>query len=275
MKIEIPLDRSLCFLDIEATGLHVIRDRILQIAIVKYHKKPDRDPSEINYLINPGIPIPPESSAIHGIHPEDVRNKPTFAQIADELITFIGNSDLAGYNPNRLDIPILMEEFDRAGIHFEIANRRIIDVQKIFYRMEPRTLKAAYKFYCGETDLAAHDAMADVKATVAVLNGQLKKYKGAMLEDNGIVLEDPVRPDIKALHQFTKEPNMLDVTKKLKLDANGNIVFNFGKYNGQNVQEVIAKDRNYYNWILNKEFSVQVKRIVKELMADYKKKNVR
>lgn len=140
-------EKGPCIFDLEATGLHVIRDRIVQIALVKYFAD-GREPEERCMLVNPGIPISAEAMAVHGITPDDVRNKPTFDQIAKEVFDFIGDADLAGYNSNRFDIPFLMEEFDRAGFDFQIDHRRLIDVQRIFYKMEPRTLKAAVKFYC-------------------------------------------------------------------------------------------------------------------------------
>ena len=175
--MELNLSRNLCFLDIEATGLNVVRDRIIQIAVIKYFAK-DKEPEELSLMINPGIPISLEAMQVHGIQPKDVANKPTFAQVADKLRDFIGNADLVGYNSNRFDIPLLMEEFARVGIEFDISKRRTIDVQRIFYKMEPRTLKAALKFYCDQELEDAHDALADVRATIDVFKGQLQRYQG-------------------------------------------------------------------------------------------------
>ncbi|HEY5825967.1 MAG TPA: 3'-5' exonuclease, partial [Cyclobacteriaceae bacterium] len=171
------LDRNLVFFDIESTGLNVIRDRIIQLAMIRYHKN-GSPPVEKSYLINPGIPISAEAMAVHGITPQDVANKPIFQILAKEIFDFIGDADLAGYNSNRFDIPVLMEEFARVGLDFNLDNRRTIDVQRIFYRMEPRTLSAAYQFYCNKNIENAHDAMEDVRATIEVLDGQLKKYNG-------------------------------------------------------------------------------------------------
>lgn len=266
--MNLELDRDICFFDIEATGLNVVRDRIIQIAAIKYFKK-DKEPSEISLTLNPGVPISEEAMAVHGIRVEDVRNKPTFAQVAQKLYDFFGSADLAGYNVRRLDIPMLMEEFDRVGMEFNIENRRIIDVQRIFYRMEPRNLKAAYKFYCKKEMNDAHDALVDVRATMEVLDGQLNKYKGVDLQLDDEILEAPVNNNVDHLHQFTDDLKIIDVTKKLKYNHQGEIVFNFGKYLGQPVVETLTRDKNYYNWILNKEFSVQVKKIVKKLMAEY------
>ena len=199
-------------------------------------------------------------------------NQPTFVQIADKIYDFIGNADLGGYNSNRFDIPILMEEFARVGIEFDVSRRRLIDVQKIFYKMEPRTLRAALKFYAGKELVDAHDALADVKATVDVLKGQLKKYESVDLVDaDGNVTTTPVKNDMQALHDFTKDERNIDATQRLRYDPNGVIVFNFGKHQGKPVAETLYKDRQYYNWMLNKEFSSQVKQIVKSVVKEYER----
>lgn len=262
------LTKPLCFFDVEATGLNVIRDRIIQIGIIKYF--PDnREPEELEMLINPGIPISEEAMAVHGITPKMLSNKPTFVQVAQQLFDFIGNADLAGYNSNRFDIPILMEEFARVGMEFDMSKRRSIDVQRIFYKMEPRTLSAALKYYCDQEIENAHDAMADVRATVAVLQGQMKRYEGVTYKnEDGEEIKDPIKNDVQAIHDFTNDLKTIDATQRLRYDSNGEIVFNFGKYNGQSVAKVIAKDKQYYHWILNKEFSSQVKQIVKKIMAE-------
>jgi DNA polymerase-3 subunit epsilon len=270
--MEFNLTRDLCFFDLEATGLNVIRDRIVQIAIIKYKKK-GGEPEELSMLINPGIPISLEAMHVHGITPKDVANKPTFQQVAEEIYDFIGNADLAGYNSNRFDVPLLMEEFARVGIEFDISRRRLIDIQRIFYKMEPRTLKAALRFYCNEDLVDAHDAMADVRATIDVFKGQLERYKDVDYEDgDGNVTERPIQNDMQAIHTFTNDMRFVDATQKLKYDIDGNIVFAFGKYNGQPAGEVLSKDKQYYNWILNKEFSSQVKQMVKKLVKEYEQR---
>lgn len=264
------LTRDLCFFDVEATGLNVIRDRIIQIAIVKFFSKPGKEPQELSMLINPGIPISEEAMRVHGITPKDVANKPTFPQVAQKIYDFIGNADLAGYNSNRFDIPMLMEEFDRAGLDFDIENRRIIDVQRIFYKMEPRNLRAALRFYCDRDLEDAHDAMADVKATIDVFKGQLKRYEGQDYEDDdGKVFPNPIRNDMQAIFEFTNDERTLDVTQRLRLTPEGQVVFNFGKYIGRPVGETLSEDKQYYHWILQKEFSVQVKKIVKKVVQEY------
>jgi DNA polymerase-3 subunit epsilon len=265
------LKKPIVFFDIESTGLNVIRDRIVQIALIKYSPNKE-EPEQLEMLINPGIPISKEAMEVHGITPADVANKPTFHQVANKLEDFIGNSDLAGYNSNRFDIPMLMEEFARAGIEFEIDHRNTIDVQRIFYKMEPRTLKAALKYYCGKELTDAHDALADVKATVDVLLGQLERYNGEdYIDKDGFTFEAPIKNDMDALNEFTNDLNIVDVTQRLKFDENKKIVFNFGKHMGQEVGKTLYKDRQYLNWILEKEFTNQVKKIVKQEVKAYAK----
>jgi len=269
--MEFNLNRDLIFLDIEATGLNVVRDRIIQIAMIKYPAA-GGEPEELSLMVNPGIPISQEAMEVHGIEPKDVANKPTFRQVAEQIRDFIGNADLAGYNSNRFDIPMLMEEFDRVGMELNVDNRRTIDVQRIFYKMEPRTLKAALRFYCDKELEGAHDAMADVKATIDVFKGQLRRYENTDYEDgDGNLHPAPVKNDMQAIHDFTNDNRFLDATQKLKYDVNGEIVFSFGKYNGKPVAETLAHDKQYYNWILNKEFTSQVKQLVKKIVRDYEK----
>jgi len=269
--MKLNLDRDLCFFDLEATGLNVIRDRIVQIAIIKYSKK-DKAPEQLTMLINPGIPISQEAMEVHGITPKMLSNKPTFQQVGEKIFKFIGNSDLAGYNSNRFDVPMLMEEFARVGIEFDVSKRRLIDVQRVFYKMEPRTLKAALKFYCDKEMENAHDALADVQATIDVFKGQLEKYDGVDLTDaDGNVIEAPIKNDMQVIHDFTSDLKTIDATQRLKYDQNGVVVFNFGKYQGKPVAATLTKDRQYYNWILNKEFSSQVKQIVKRLVKEHGK----
>ncbi len=270
--LDLPLERDLCFLDLEATGLNVVRDRIVQIGMVKFFAD-GRPPAEMYMLINPGIPISEEALAVHGITPQDVANKPTFQQVAQKIYDFIGNADLAGYNSTRFDIPMLMEEFDRTGLSFDMEKRRSIDIQRIFYKMEPRTLKAALRFYCNEEMDDAHDALADVRATIAVFAGQLARYKGVdYVDEDGHVEKAPIKKSVAALHEFTNDLRFVDATQKLKYDLNGVVVFNFGKYMGQPVAEVLAKDKQYYQWMLSKEFSSQVKQIIQKLVKAHEQK---
>lgn len=264
MKNNFNLTRPLCFLDLEATGLHIIRDRIVQIGIIKFSPGVEES-EELDMLINPGVPISQEAYEVHGISAQDVASAPTFAQAASRVNAFIEGCDLAGYNSHRFDLPMLMEEMDRAGYDLDLESRSLIDVQTIFHKMEPRTLAAAHRFYCGTEMENAHDALADVEATAAVLMGQLKMYKESDYVDrDGNVTQQPIRNDVKALHDFTNDSKIIDVTKKVKYNDKGEVVFNFGKYRGRKVGETLQRDKQYYQWILAKEFSVQVKRIVRE-----------
>jgi DNA polymerase-3 subunit epsilon len=265
------LKKDLIFLDIESTGLNVIRDRIVQIGLIKYFAN-GQAPEEREMLINPGIPISEEAMSVHGITPADVARKPTFNQVAGELFDFIGDADLAGYNSNRFDLPILMEEFARVGMELEMEKRRTIDVQRIFYKMEPRTLAAAYQYYCGKSMTNAHDALDDARVTAEVLTGQISKYEGVdLIPEDGERIESPVKNDIQALHDFTNDMKMLDATQRLKYNHDGVVVFNFGKYLGKPVAKTLHEDRQYYNWMLKMEFSHQVKQIIRQLFKDYEK----
>lgn len=269
--LPIPLDRDLVFFDIESTGLNVIRDRIMQIALIKMHAD-GRPQAELEMLINPGVLISEEAYAIHGIGPKDVANKPTFQQVAQKIYDFIGNADLAGYNSNRFDVPMLMEEFARAGFEFDITQRRLIDAQRIFYRMEPRTLAAALKYYTGKKMENAHDALADVRATMDVFVGQLNHYAGQDFEDaDGTIIEKPLSKDMDAVNDFCMDDTSLDVTNRLKLNADGVAVFNFGKYQGKPVGEVCAADPGFYTWLMNKDFTQQVKGMVKKYTEEFKR----
>lgn len=265
------LERDLIFFDVETTGLHVIRDRIIQLAMIKYKKSGAIE--ELNLLINPGVPISEEAYQVHGISNEMLKNKPTFLQVAPKIFEFMKGADLAGYNSNRFDVPILMEEMSRCNLDLEIDNRRLVDVQRIFYRMEPRNLRAAYQFYCNKEIENAHDAMADIKATIDVLLGMLNKYKDSdLINDDGSVDSRPIQNNIQKLHDFTNDVKIIDATQRLKYNEQGEVVFTFGKYLGQPVGKTLYEDRNYFYWILEKEFSFQVKDLVKKLLKEYEQK---
>lgn len=269
---ELKLSRDLVFFDIESTGLNVVKDKIVQIALIKYSKY-NLEPVELQMLINPMIPISPESIAIHGITPEMLETKPTFQQVGQQIYDFIGDADLAGYNSDRFDVPMLIEEFFRVGIDFDIDNRNLIDVQKIFYKMEPRTLKAAYMRYCGKELIGAHDALADVRATVNVLFGQIDAYRGTDYESGeGEVTPNPITENIDEIAKFLADPTNIDVTNRLKVATNGEIVFNFGKYIGQPAGKTLYNDRQYYHWIQEKDFSAQVKKLTKKILEDHETK---
>jgi DNA polymerase-3 subunit epsilon len=269
--VTLNLDRNLVFFDIESTGLNILKDRILQIALIKYQKN-GGEPQELEFLINPGFPISEEAFAVHGISNEMVKNKPLFASVAQQIYDFIGSADLAGYNSDKFDIPMLIEEFHRVGLDFDISTRRLIDVQKIFYKMEPRTLKAAYKLYCNGDLLDAHDAMADVRATIDVFKGQIRRYEGVdYIDGDGFITKAPIQNNIGAIYSFIKDNNQLDITQRLKYDSQGRVIFNFGKYAGQPVAEVFTREQSYYHWIIEKDFSAQVKMIVTKIFNEIKK----
>ncbi len=264
MKLE--LTNDICFFDLETTGLSVLRDRIVQIAVIKLF--PDGTRQDLEMLINPTIPISEESMRIHGITPAMLVDKPIFLEVADQIHDFIGNADLGGYNCVRFDIPMLIEEFSRADIDFDIIDRKIIDVQRLFYKMEPRTLRAAYKFYCGNVLENAHDAKADVEATISVLESQLDYYKETdFIDEKENLVPAPVTNDIAKLHEFTNDLNIIDATQRLKYNDQGQVVFNFGKYIEKPLVDVFKVEPSYYNWILDKEFSHQVKQIVRKIYA--------
>jgi len=198
-----------------------------------------------------------------------VADKPYFKDVAQEVFDFIGDADLAGYNSNRFDVPMLMEELDRASIPLDMSVRRTIDVMRIFTKMEPRNLVAALKFYTGEDLQDAHDALEDVRATVKVLEGQLDRYHETPFDDGDGNISKPVQNNMQQLHDFTTDLRFADVTQKLKYDLDGEIVFNFGKYNGQPVGKFLYKDRQYLGWMLSKDFSYQVKDIIQKEVKAY------
>lgn len=248
--MKLNLQRPLAFLDIETTGVNISSDRIVEISILKIH--PDNQTASKTLRINPTILIPIQASQIHGIYDKDVRDKPKFSEVAKDLIIFLNDCDLGGYNSNRFDIPLMIEEFLRAGINFSIENRRMIDVQQIFHRKERRNLEAAYKFYCQKELNNAHQAEADVKATFEVLLAQLDRY-------------NDLKNDVTALHEFTKDDDeFVDFARRMVF-KNRVEVFNFGKHKGKAVAEVLKKEPSYYNWMMDSDFSLHTKQKLKEI----------
>ncbi|QIK16864.1 3'-5' exonuclease [Blattabacterium sp. DPU] len=245
--MKLKLHRPICFFDIEATGINIGKDRIIEISILKIF--PNGSQEDKTWLIYPGIPIPPQSTAIHGIKNEDVAGKMKFKDVASSIFKMIENTDLAGYNSNRFDIPILAEEMLRAGISFDIKKYKTIDVQVIFHKMEPRTLSAAYKYYCNKNLMKAHSSKADTFATYEILLAQLEKYEN-------------LKKDVKSLNQFSHQKNIADLAGFVKIDEEGNEIFNFGKYKGEKVFEIFEKDPNYYGWIQNSDFPLYTKKIL-------------
>lgn len=243
------LQRPLAVIDLETTGTNVATDRIIELAIIKVF--PDRTIQSKVKRVNPGMPIPAVSTAIHGITDDDVKDCPTFKQMANELRQFLDNCDLAGYNSNRFDIPLLVEEFLRIELDFDVADRRFIDVQKIFHLMEKRTLGAAYKFYCDKQLENAHSAEADAMATFEVLEAQLTRY-------------DTLEANIEALANFTKEDDYVDFARRIVMQ-NGTEVFNFGKYKGRAVREVLKVEPQYYDWMMKADFTLNTKQKMTEI----------
>jgi DNA polymerase-3 subunit epsilon len=258
--MELNLTRPLAVLDLETTGTMIASDRIIEISIIKVF--PDGKEVTKTHLVNPTIPIPPESTAIHGIRDEDVKDKPTFARIAKELYQFLLDCDLAGYNSNKFDVPILIEEFLRADINFEIKNRYLVDVQNIFHKMEPRTLKAAYKYYCGKELIDAHKAEADTRATYEVLKAQLDMYDGATYADKEGNVSKPIINNVKALHEFSYQSHFVDMVGHIVYNDKGQEVFNFGKHKGRPVEEIFKSEPQYYDWMMKAEFPLYTKKVI-------------
>lgn len=251
------LKKNLCIFDIEATGLDVSQDKIVEISILKV--TPEGEETELTLRINPEMEISEESISIHGITQEDIKNSPTFKEVAKQIADFIGDADLAGYNSNKFDIPMLAEEFLRVDYHFDMRSRKFIDVQNIFHKMEQRTLAAAYKFYC-EKDLEnAHSAFADVKATYEVFKAQLKKY-------------DELENDINFLADFSQNNKykIVDFAGRIAKNNKGELIYNFGKHKGKTVEEVDKVEPGYYGWMMNSNFPRYTKLVLEEEMKRIK-----
>ena len=248
--MQLNLRNPLVFFDLETTGINIVKDRIVEISFVKVH--PNGKEECKTRRINPEMPIPPESTAIHGITDEDVKDCPTFKEIAKSLAAQIEGCDLAGYNSNRFDIPLLAEEFLRAGVDIDLNKRKFVDVQTIFHKMEQRTLAAAYKFYCDKSLENAHTAEADTMATYEVLKAQLDRYP-------------ELQNDINFLSQYSSYTNNVDFAGRMVYNDKGEEVINFGKYKGRLVEEVLKNDPGYYSWIMNGDFPLNTKKILTEI----------
>ena len=244
------LTRPVAFIDLETTGVNLSSDRIVEIAIVKV--LPDGERQAKRKLLNPEMAIPKASSDIHGITDEMVKDAPTFKQSANEIKQYLENCDLGGYNSNRFDIPMLMEEFLRAGMEVDLTDRRMIDVQHIFYSMEPRTLSAAYKFYCQKELVDAHSAEADVQATIDVLLAQLKRY-------------EQLGNSVDSILGVIGEEKIIDYARRFSYDDKGNEIFNFGKFKGRLVSQVLKSEPQYYDWMMKGDFPLHTKKKLTEL----------
>lgn len=268
--MKLNLIRPLAFFDLETTGINVGTDRIVEIAILK--AMPDGSELIKSMRINPEMPIPLQSSLIHGIYDKDVAESLTFREAAAELAEFIGDADLAGYNSNRFDIPVLLEEFLRAGVDFEMNDRKFVDVQNIFHQMEQRTLRAAYKFYCGKDIINAHSAEADITATYHVLLAQLDRYEGADFEDKQGNISKPVKNDVDSLHAFTNMNKPVDFAGRMVFNENGEEVFNFGKHKNKTVEQVFDMEPSYYAWMKQGDFPLYTKKKLEEIWTRWNKK---
>jgi len=247
LTMQLQLKNPIVFFDLETTGVNIATDRIVEISILKVQINGTEETR--TYRVNPEMPIPKQSSAIHGITDEDVRDAPTFKAIARELARFMEGCDIGGYNSIKFDIPLLAEEFMRAEVDFDMTKRKLVDVQNIFHKMERRTLEAAYKFYCDKDLKDAHSAEADTKATYEVLKAQLERYPD-------------LKNDVAFLAEFSNFSRNVDFAGRIVYNDKDEEVFNFGKYKGVKVEEVLEKDPGYYGWIMNGDFPLYTKKVI-------------
>jgi DNA polymerase-3 subunit epsilon len=248
--LELNLRRPIAFIDLETTGINVSTDRIVEISVLKIN--PNGKEEWMTTRINPGMPIPPKSTAIHGITDKDVADAPTFKEIAKNLAAFLEGTDLAGFNAIKFDIPVLAEEFLRINIDFNFLKRKYVDVQVIFHRKEQRTLAAAYHFYCKKDLENAHSSKADTQATFEVLKAQLDRY-------------NDLENDVEKLAEFSSFNNIADFAGRIIFDENGTEIFNFGKHKGKLVETVFREEPSYYSWMMNGDFPLYTKKILTEI----------
>ena len=245
--MELKLSKSICFFDLETTGIDITKDRIVEISILKVY--PNGNKESKTWLVNPTIPIPKAAADVHGITDERVAGEPTFKELAKQIHNMIKDSDLAGYNSDRFDIPLLAEEMLRAEVDFDLGNRVSVDVQTIFHKMEQRTLSAAYKFYCGKDLIDAHTASADTNATYEILKAQLDRYDN--LENN-----------IKKLSEFTYRKQIADFAGFIGYNDKGEEIFTFGKHKGKRVEDIFDEEPGYFGWLLGADFPLYTKKIL-------------
>jgi DNA polymerase-3 subunit epsilon len=251
------LKKPLIIFDLETTGTNISADRIVEIAMIKL--MPDGEQIEKTRRLNPTIPIPKEVSLIHGIYDADVVDEPTFKQVARSMTQFMEGCDLAGYNIMKFDVPLLVEEFLRADIDFEVDNRNLLDAQKIFHMMEKRNLTAAYKFYCGKDLINAHSAAADTSATMEVLLAQIEKYKGYEMTNLLGQAMGTIENNPDKIHELINE-KMVDLAGRMVFDQEGREIFNFGKHKGRLVSEVLKTEPSFYDWMMKGDFPLDTKR---------------
>jgi len=255
--MHLQLTRPLAVFDLETTGINITADRIVEIAIIKLY--PDGKEESFCKRVNPEKTIPAEITAIIGITNEDVANEPTFGEIAAEVLDFIGDADLGGYNSNKFDIPVLAEELMRVGQDFDLTTRNFVDVQNIFHKMEQRTLSAAYQFYCQKTLENAHSALFDAQATLDVLKAQLQRYPD-------------LKRDVPSLADFSKAGNfdLLDFAGRIAQNEKGEAMYNFGKHKGKTIRDVMKSEPGYYGWMLDADFPLYTKQILRKEMEKIK-----
>ena len=250
------LKNPLAFFDLEATGIDTTKDRIVEISIVKL--MPNGEKQIHTHKINPTVPIPEITTKIHGISDEDVKDAPTFKQMAKTFASILKGCDLAGFNIMRFDVPMLVEEFLRAGVDFDISNRKLIDLQRIYHMMEPRTLSAAYKFYCNADLKGAHSAEVDTLACVGILEEQVRRYENVEHKDSLGNSTIPVKNDMQSLHELSFL-NRIDLAGRMVYNEKNEIVFAFGKHKDKKIEEVLTKEPSYYDWIMKNDFPLNTK----------------
>lgn len=253
--MKLNLKNPIIFFDIESTGLNVSSDRIVELSALKIF--PNGDQELKTRRLNPTIPISPEAQAVHGISNEDVKDCPTFKEVARSLANWMTGCDFAGYNSIKFDVPMLAEEFLRAGIDFDFRKRKLVDIQNIFHKMEQRTLSAAYKFYCSKNLENAHSAEADTVATFEILESQLDMYK------------DSLENDVEFLSKFSIRSNSLDYAGRIVLNDKDVPVFNFGKHKGKPVSAVFRAEPSYYSWMMNGDFTLDTKQVLTKLYKEF------
>lgn len=276
--MELNLSKPLIFFDLETTGVQVGHDHIVEICLLKAMPGGQTDtrverirPVDAN---GQTVHIPEQTTAVHGITDADVADKPSFPELAQSLLEYIGDADLAGYNSNKFDVPLLVEEFLRAGIDFDLSCRRCVDVQNIFHQMEQRTLVAAYRFYCGKELENAHSAAADTEATFEVLKAQLDRYQGVDYKDRSGRVTQPVVNDVAALSRFTANSQWADLVGHIGYDKEHREVFNFGKHKGESVEAVFEKEPSYYDWMMKSDFPLSTKRLITTIWDRRKQKKI-
>lgn len=264
--MKLNLKKPLVFFDLETTGTSVATDRIVEIAMLKImpdgsmHSRPNKGANR--FLVNPGRAIPTETSMIHGIYDEDVKDAPSFAEVADQIFKFIFDCDLGGFNSNRFDIPLLAEEFLRVGIDFSIENRNLVDAQVIFHLMEQRTLKAGYKFYCDKELDGAHEALADTTATFEVFEAMIERYEGVEVPKEIPGSIRTIENDMEKIHQFCQRHKNADLMGRLVYNENDEVCINFGKHKGKTLKAVLEENPGYYGWMMQGEFPLYTKKVL-------------